>query len=164
MRKSHRLLAGIATVAGIVVAALCATPASAQQDFKVGVLTCKTSASLGLIVGSHQKLRCSFAAAEGAPPEFNAGYINRLGIDLGVKAGGVMSWTVLAPTNGVPHGALTGRYGGASGSASLGVGAGANVLIGGSHRAISLQPLSIEGQAGVNLALGVAGLTLSPSR
>jgi hypothetical protein len=150
--------------AGIALAAAFAAPASAQQDTKVGVLTCNTSASLGLIVGSHQKLRCSFAHADGAPSEFYSGYINRVGIDLGVKTGGVMTWAVFAPTNGVPHGALAGRYGGASGSASLGVGAGANVLVGGSHRAISLQPLSVEGQTGVNLALGVAGLVLSPSR
>lgn len=71
-----------------------------------------------------------------------------------------MTWAVIAPTRGFHHGALAGRYVGASGSASLGVGVGANALIGGSHRSIALQPLSIERQTGVNLALGIAGLTL----
>ena len=71
-----------------------------------------------------------------------------------------MAWVVLAPTNGVHHGALAGKYVGASGGASLGVGPSANVLVGGSHRSFALQPLSVEGQVGVNLALGVAGLTL----
>lgn len=136
-------------------------PLAAQQagGTKVGVLTCKTSASLGLIVGSHQKLRCSFSPDNG-PAENYVGHVNRLGLDLGVKAGGAMAWGVFAPTSGLHHGALAGTYVGGSGSASLGVGVGANALIGGSHRSIALQPLSVEGQVGVNLALGVAGLTL----
>jgi hypothetical protein len=137
-------------------------PLAAQQagGTKVGMLTCRTSASLGLLVGSHQKLRCSFKPDNG-PPENYVGHINRLGLDIGVKAGGVMAWGVFAPTAGLHHGALVGKYIGGSSSASLGVGLGANALIGGSHRSIALQPLSIEGQVGVNLALGVAGLTLS---
>jgi len=68
-----------------------------------------------------------------------------------------MAWGVFAPTNGLHHSALPGTYVGASGSASLGVGVGANALVGGSHRAIALQPLSVEGQVGGNLALGIAG-------
>jgi hypothetical protein len=137
-------------------------PLAAQQagGTKVGMLTCRTSASLGLLVGSHQKLRCSFSPDNG-PPENYVGHINRLGLDIGVKAGGAMAWGVFAPTAGLHHGALAGKYVGGSGSVSLGVGAGANALIGGSHRSIALQPLSVEGQVGVNLALGVAGLTLS---
>jgi Protein of unknown function (DUF992) len=140
------------------------TPFAAQQaaaqTTKAGVLRCKTSASLGLIVGSHQKLACVFTPDNGRPPEHYFGHINRLGLDLGVKAGGIMAWAVLAPTNGVHHGALAGKYVGASGSVSAGLGASANVLVGGSHRSFALQPLSVEAQVGINLALGVAGLTL----
>ena len=85
----------------------------------------------------------------------------RLGLDLGVKAAGVMVWGVFAPTSGVHHGALAGTYIGGSGDIALGVGVGAKALIGGSHRSFALQPLSVrEGQVGVNLALGVAGLRL----
>jgi len=144
-----------------ITLALC-LPVAAQQagGTKVGVLTCRTSASLGLIVGSHQKLRCSFRPDAGGPPENYSGHVNRLGLDLGIKAGGVMAWGVFAPASGYHHGALAGTYVGGSGSASLGVGLGANALIGGSHRSIALQPLSVEGQVGINLALGVAGLTL----
>jgi hypothetical protein len=136
-------------------------PVSAQQSggTKVGILTCRTSASLGLIVGSHQRLSCSFSPDTGQRENY-AGHVNRLGLDLGIRAGGIMTWGVIAPTNGYHHGALAGTYVGASGSASFGVGFGANALVGGWHRSISLQPLSIEGQAGANLALGVAGLTL----
>lgn len=156
MRKYYGLLAGLA------FAAVLAAPASAQQSggTKVGVLTCKTSASIGFIVGSHQKIRCTFAPDSGAPPEYYAGSINRVGLDLGVTTGGIMTWGVIAPTNGWRHGALAGDYGGASGSVSAGVGVGANALVGGSHRSFALQPLSVSGQVGVNLALGVAGLTL----
>lgn len=147
---------------GLALSVLLSCPLAAQQtnQTKAGVLTCRTSASLGLIVGSHQKLNCRFAPDGGGPSETYVGHINRLGLDLGVRAGGAMVWAVLAPTNGAHHGALAGKYVGASGSVSVGVGANANVLVGGSHRTIALQPLSVEGQAGVNLALGVAGLTL----
>ena len=144
------------------ILAAVAAPAVAQQtnQAKAGVLACRTSASLGLIVGSHQKLRCRFTPDAGGQPETYVGHINRLGLDLGVRAGGAMVWAVLAPTNGMHHGALAGTYVGASGSVSVGLGANANVLVGGSHRSIALQPLSVEGQVGVNLALGVAGLSL----
>jgi hypothetical protein len=147
-------------VAAAAVATALAAPASAQQSTKVGVLTCKTSASIGLIVGSHRRIRCRFNPDNGGPPENYSGSINRVGIDLGVTAGGVMAWGVIAPASGVPHGALAGNYGGASGDISLGLGVGANAMVGGSHRSFALQPLSVAGQVGVNLALGVAGLTL----
>jgi hypothetical protein len=152
-------------LSGLALAAALAAPAMAQQSggTKVGLLTCKSSASLGLIIGSHQKIRCSFTPDNG-PPENYEGHINRLGLDLGVKGGGVMTWAVFAPVNGYRHGALAGTYVGGSGSASLGVGVGANALLGGSHKSIALQPLSVEGNVGVNLALGVAGLTLRSVR
>jgi Protein of unknown function (DUF992) len=153
-------------VLGLALAALLSTPLAAQQGYqtKVGALTCRTSASLGLIVGSHQRLSCRFSPDGGGPSENYFGHIKRLGLDLGVRAGGVMAWAVFAPTNGISHGALAGNYVGASGGISAGVGASANVLVGGSHRSFALQPLSLEGQAGINLALGVAGLKLASAR
>jgi hypothetical protein len=149
-------------VAGIVFIAGC-IPVAAQKagGTKVGVLTCKTSASLGVIIGSHQKLACSFAPSDGGPSDYYSGHVTRLGLDLGVKAAGVMVWGVFAPTSGVHHGALAGTYVGGSGDIALGVGVGAKVLIGGSHRSFALQPLSVEGQVGVNLALGIAGMRLN---
>jgi hypothetical protein len=159
MRDCYRLLIGIA------LAAAFAAPASAQSGgTKVGVLTCKTSTRIGLVLGSHQRMRCSYAPDNGGRPEYYYGYINRLGLDLGITTGGVLAWGVVAPTEGVPHGALAGDYAGASGSATVGVGVGANALVGGSHRSFALQPLSVQGQVGVNLALGVAGLTLHSVR
>jgi hypothetical protein len=156
----HRCI-GLSLVIGALLAAV---PAQAQGSrTRAGVLTCRTSASIGLIVGSRQRLRCQFKADSGWTQNY-IGAINRVGLDIGVTAGGIMTWLVLAQTSAVPHGALTGKFVGASGDASLGVGVGANLLVGGTRRAVSLQPLSVEGQVGVNLALGVAGMTLSPVR
>jgi hypothetical protein len=73
-----------------------------------------------------------------------------------------MAWAVLASTANIPSGALAGEFVGASGDISVGVGVGANVLVGGTRKSVSLQPLSVEGQVGVNLALGVARMRLSP--
>jgi hypothetical protein len=92
------------------------------------------------------------------------GTLNRVGLDIGVTGRGVMGWAVFAATRQLPHGSLTGRFAGASGEATLGVGAGANVLVGGTGNAVSLQPVSLSAQTGVNLALGVASLTLEPAR
>jgi hypothetical protein len=135
-------------------------PAAAQSGAKAGLLSCKMSPSIGLIVGSHQHIQCRFTPDAGGAPEVYSGSITRIGLDVGFRAGGAMGWAVFAPTSGLPHGALRGNYVGASGDASLGLGAGGKLLIGGSHKTISLQPLALQGQVGVNLALGVAGLAL----
>ena len=151
----------------LALAAALAAPAAAQQSggTKVGLLTCKTSASLGLIIGSHQKIALQLRARQRRRRRITKAISAALGLDLGVKGGGVMTWAVFAPVNGYHHGAL-GRHlcRRLSGSASLGVGVGANALVGGSHRSVALQPLSVEGNVGVNLALGVAGLTLRSVR
>ena len=133
------------------------------QTTRQGMLTCKMAPSIGLIVGSTQRLACQFRANNGFTQNY-AGRMNRVGLDVGITAGGVLAWAVLGSSNAVRPGALTGRFGGASGEISVGVGAGANILVGGTAQGISLQPLSVEGQVGLNLALGVAGLTLTPVR
>lgn len=144
--------------AGLVL--LSVTPAAAQSGTKVGLLSCNMSPTIGLIVGSHQRIHCRFTPDAGGAAEGYSGSITRIGLDVGFRAGGRMAWAVFAPTSGLHHGALRGNYVGASADASLGLGAGAKVLVGGSHRTISLQPLAVQGQVGVNLALGVAGLRL----
>jgi hypothetical protein len=145
---------------------LCATmvaltaPAFAQAEpARVGGLTCDAAPRVGLVVGSLQQVRCVFTSNAAGRCNYS-GSIGRVGLDVGVTGGGRILWAVFAPTSHVGCGSLRGSYAGVSGSASLGVGLGANVLIGGSHRTISLQPLSVEGQIGVNLALGVSRLTL----
>ena len=97
----------------------------------------------------------------GGPPEAYVGVMGTIGLDVGITAGGVMAWGVLAPTAGPKRGALAGTYVGASGAIGVGVGVGANLLFGGTGRSIALQPLSVEGSVGINLSLGVSSLTLS---
>ena len=135
--------------------------AETTASVKAGVLTCKLSPSIGFIIGSQQSMSCRYTPNTPHPPESYTGKMDTIGLDIGVTAGGELAWAVLAPTEGPPPGALGGLYVGASGDASFGVGGGANVLVGGSARTISLQPLSVEGEAGVNLAVGVSGLTLT---
>lgn len=145
-------------VAALSLAAV--SSAEAQGRVRAGGLACDLSATVGLVVGSRQQVRCTFTPSGGGPREYYTGSIGRLGIDLGVVAGGRMIWGVFARTSRLPPRTLAGTYVGASGDASLGLGGGANVLVGGSNRTISLQPLSLQGQVGVNLALGVARMTL----
>jgi hypothetical protein len=136
-------------------------PALAQaQPVRVGGLTCDAAPRVGLVVGSRQSLRCVFRPNVAGREYGYKGTMSRLGLDVGVTGGGRLFWGVFAPTSRIGYGVLRGTYVGASGNASLGLGLGANVLVGGSNRTISLQPLSVEGQFGVNLALGVARLTL----
>ena len=141
---------------------LSTAPASAQGNtVRQGVLTCRISASVGLLVGSRQRLRCQFRSESGRTQKY-IGTIGRLGFDIGFTAGGVMAWAVLASTPTIPSGALAGEFVGASGDISAGLGVGANLLVGGTRKSVSLQPLSVEGQVGVNLALGVARMKLKP--
>jgi ABC-type amino acid transport substrate-binding protein len=94
------------------------------------------------------------------PEQFYQGALNMIGLNIGISAGGILGWAVLAPTGGVPQGALAGEYVGASGDIGLGVGAGANVLVGGSGRSYALQPVSLEGSISVKIAVGVSALKL----
>lgn len=143
---------------------LAPTPAWAQgSSMRQGVLTCRTSASIGLIVGSRQRLACQFKSNSGRTQNY-VGTIGRLGLDVGITAGGIMTWAVLASSANIPSEALAGEFVGASGDISLGIGVGANLLVGGTRKSFSLQPLSVEGQVGANLALGVARMRLVPVR
>ncbi|MET0445203.1 MAG: DUF992 domain-containing protein [Pseudorhodoplanes sp.] len=136
-----------------------ATSAEAQSRVRAGALTCNMATSVGFIIGSRQQVSCTFTPRYGPVERYN-GHISRVGLDVGITAGGRMIWGVFARTSKLPPRTLAGIYVGASGDISLGLGGGANVLVGGNNRTVSLQPLSLQGQAGVNLALGVARLTL----
>jgi hypothetical protein len=154
------LAAGGALAALIVVGALSTTrPVAAQNTLESGILRCDVSAGIGLIVGSNREMNCVFERNRG-PVEYYAGSIQRYGLDLGATAGGVMLWSVLSSTEQLPRGAMAGTYVGGSAEASAVAGLGANALVGGSGKAVSLQPLSIQGQVGINVAAGVAQLTL----
>jgi len=126
---------------------------------RAGYLTCHVDAGWGFIFGSSRELDCAYALQPGYT-EYYRGSITKFGADIGYLQSGVILWAVLAPTTNLGQGALAGHYGGATASAALGVGAGANVLVGGFNSSIALQPVSIEGQNGLNVAAGVASMNL----
>ena len=160
----HRRLSALAALAVVVALALPAPSiAQGRERTKVGSLTCDISAGIGLIITSKKELTCMFTPSQPGPREVYTGSITKFGLDLGATTGGEMVWAVYAPTNR-RFGALAGRYVGESAEATVGAGVGANVLVGGSNRTVSLQPVSGQGQAGLNLAVGVAGLELRPAR
>ncbi|MCC6888289.1 MAG: DUF992 domain-containing protein [Hyphomicrobiales bacterium] len=146
-----------------LVASATLDPAAAQR-VRAGMLSCDVSGGIGFIIGSQRSVLCSFVPDGGGPPEVYTGTISRFGLDIGVTAGAQMAWAVFAEYWGPKPGVLAGEYVGATGEATVAVGLGANVLVGGSNRQIALQPLSVSGQVGLNLAIGVAGLTLRPGR
>ncbi len=151
----------IAAALAAGVGSLFAVPASAQgKRVEAGVLECRGSKSVSFIIGSKRTLDCVFRSTRGRSYPYE-GSIRRWGIDLGVTGRNALVWTVLAPSRGVRSGDLDGTYAGVSGSVALGLGVAGNVLVGGSRNTIALQPLSVEGQTGVNVALGVGDLRLT---
>ena len=139
------------------------TMAKRVHRTRVGTLACDISAGMGIIIASKKTVTCMFTPAHPGPREVYVGSIAKFGLDLGATAGGEMIWAVYAPTTR-RFGALAGHYVGASAEATVGGGVGANVLVGGSSRTVSLQPVSVQGQSGLNVAAGVAGLELRPAR
>jgi hypothetical protein len=145
---------------GLVVPASVA----AQGGVKVGTLTCNVASGWGFIIGSSRDVNCTFQPSQGPQSERYKGNIYKFGADIGYSKAAVMLWAVWAPTSDVKPGALAGDYGGVTGGASVGVGVGANVLLGGFNKSFTLQPVSIEGSVGLNVAAGVAGLKLEAAR
>ncbi|MBB5047086.1 hypothetical protein HNR60_001838 [Rhodopseudomonas rhenobacensis] len=149
---------------GITTAAFVAGSAEAQQSrVQIGVLECRGGASVGFIVGSVTNLGCVLRA-EGHPDQPYVATIRKVGLDLGITQETGLAWAVFAPIERARVGNLSGNYAGAQGSASVGVGLGANVLVGGSANSVALQPLSLQGSTGFNVAVGLEGLELRPGR
>lgn len=149
-------------LAALISLGLAASPAFAAKGVKVGVLSCDVSAGVGLIIASSKTVKCTFDGTVGKKEHYK-GTIEKLGIDIGVTGKGVMAWAVFAPGK-INRGALAGRYAGVSAEATVAVGLGANVLVGGSNKSIALQPLSVQGQTGLNVAAGIAALRLTAGK
>jgi hypothetical protein len=147
----------------VVLAGATALPlaSTAQAAVKTGVLTCRVAAGVGLLFGSRRNVECDFRSSRGNIEKYT-GRITRVGLDVGVTRNSVIVWNVFEPTR--RHGDLSGRYTGATAQATVGVGLGANVLVGGGENSIALQPLSISAQTGLNLAAGVSSLHLTRAR
>jgi Protein of unknown function (DUF992) len=134
--------------------------ASAQQRAKVGTLQCNLTPTVGLIVTERQRLSCVYTPDGPWPPERYFGHIRTVGLDIGVNGGGRMAWAVLAPVAGRYRGALSGSYVGVSADAAVGLGVGANALVGGSRRSFALQPVSVEANTGLDITAGLSELRL----
>lgn len=148
----------ILCVALFALAAMTAA-ADAKSGVKVGVLTCHVAGGVGFIIGSSKAVDCAYQPASGGEAEHYSGSIGKFGLDIGVTRQTVLAWAVFAPGT-TKQGALKGSYTGASAEATVLVGVGANVLVGGFKNGINLQPLSVQAQSGLNVAAGIGSLKL----
>ena len=156
MRLSTLTLAATSLVASIA-------SANAMPPVRAGVLQCEGGQNVGFVVGSATSLQCVFQS-DGRRPEPYTATLRRLGLDLGITDQTKLSWSVNAPTSRVGYGDLAGNYGGIGANASVGIGGGGNFLVGGPANAYALQPISLQGQTGLNVAAGVASIELEPVR
>src|ERR1700712_897323 len=161
MKNTFRLMMGAAVIAAGALAFSSAAEA-APHGVKVGTLTCNVASGWGFVFGSSKDLRCTFRP-NGHTGEHYTGSISKFGVDIGYTEGGVLVWGVFAPSSDTRPGALEGDYAGATASATVGVGLGANVLVGGLDKSVALQPLSVEGNKGLNIAAGIGAISLHSS-
>ena len=150
--------------AAALTAAACATPAAAADYVTLGRLVCGSDGGQGLIIKSEKNLICTYTPASGGMKAVYAGKIEKFGLDIGETGKSVMIWQVLAKTGtDFPQFALAGEYYGVGPHASLGAGACAKVIDGGTNQSFMLQPLNVQAQEGLNLAVGVEKMTLAPA-
>jgi hypothetical protein len=143
-------------------AALAVSTPSFAETIQVGILECAGGPSVGYLIGSSAGLNCVFRPSTRRGAEGYAGQMNRLGLDVGYTTGTGLGWAVFAPSRNLTSGALAGHYGGVSANAAVLVGGGANVLVGGLNNSITLQPVSLQGQTGLNVAATATGVDLQP--
>lgn len=147
--------------AGAVALVATATPARAEETgIKTGFLTCHVASGFGFIFGSSKEVNCTYTSLTGSSGENYTGDISKFGVDIGYSGAAVIAWAVLAPSPDVVKGALAGQYAGVSASGAAGPGVGAHVLLGGFNKSFTLQPVSLEGSTGLNVAGGIESLTL----
>jgi hypothetical protein len=156
-----RVLCLSAIAAALLMAA--AVPTGAKADVQVGGLSCRSGGGVGFVVGAVLNFDCVFVPSVGGRPQHYVAQIRRIGVDLGYSQNVSMGWAVFSATSYIHPGDLTGNYGGVQGSATVGVGLGANALVGGSNNAFALQPVSGQAQTGLSVSAGFAGLELRPA-
>src|SRR6476660_920127 len=162
MRRPEHMRLLTLTIAALALMAPIAT-ASAAPPVRAGILQCQGGQNVGFVVGSVTSLECVFQS-EGRRPEPYIATVRRYGVDLGFTDQTRFSWAVNAPTGRLGRGDLAGNYGGVGANASVGVGFGGNFLVGGPANSYALQPISVQGQTGLNVAAGVADIELQPVR
>ena len=158
MLKFHLMMGAAIAVAAVSFAS---AADAAPHGVRVGDLTCNVASGWGFVFGSSKDLHCTYRG--NGHMEHYTGSISKFGVDVGYTGGEVLVWGVFAPTSDIRKGSLAGDYVGASAQATVGIGAGANALVGGFDKSIALQPLSVEGSKGLNVAAGVGSISLHPA-
>ena len=151
------------TIATLALMAPIAAADAAPPVVRAGILQCQGGQNVGFVVGSVTSFECVFQS-EGRRPEPYIATVRRYGLDLGVTGQTRFAWAVNAPDRRVGRGDLAGNYGGVGANASVGVGFGGNFLVGGPQNSYALQPISVQGQTGLNVAAGIADIQLEPVR
>lgn len=149
---------GVATAIATLFLAGAALASDVERT-EIGLLTCDVEGGVGLILGSKKKMTCVFEKQDGTTETYT-GRVTKIGVDIGITRESVIKWGVLAPADAHTSGALAGKYAGVSAEATVVGGVGANVLIGGGADSFALQPLSVQGQTGLNIAGGIASMKL----
>lgn len=156
-----KMLRFAVVAATVSLLAACTTTDGTSDSPRVqaGTLSCSVAPGTAFIFGSTREINCFYTGAEGRTERY-VGEIQRFGVDLGFTNSATVIWAVVAGTRDIAPGSLAGDYGGVSAAVTPGVGGAANVLVGGSNRSISLQPVSVEGNTGLNIAAGIGALRL----
>ncbi len=155
---SRKFLVRSAIAAAVFAfAATAAMPAKAGAA--VGTLACHSPQSQGFFLISARNYDCTFTPVAGARQHYRA-TIYRAGAEAGVNSNVTLVWAVFALTGRSGPGELAGAYGGASAGAAVGLGLRANALFGGFYNSFALQPVSVEGEAGLNVVASITGLAL----
>jgi len=159
MKPGLRIAVAAASMLVLSCWSLTAHAEDSKYTVKTGYLTCHEASGWGFVFGSSRELRCSYSS-NGGRTEYYSGSVSKFGADIGYLKSSVILWAVAATTKDIKPGALAGHYGGVTASLTLGAGGGANVLVGGFENSIALQPISVEGQNGLNVAAGFEELNL----
>jgi hypothetical protein len=148
--------------AALLAVSALALPAQAAGAVQHGFLVCQVAGGEGMVFGSTKTVDCTYTPSNSSLPRENyTGVISRFGVDLGFTRDGLLKWAVLAKnTDGYETGALAGQYIGAGSEVTVAVGLGSNVLVSKTTNNWVLQPLSVSGQSGLNIALGIAEFEL----
>jgi len=145
----------------LTVGLLLAGAAQAQDSAKIGTLECFVAEGSGFLVGSSKDISCTLYGTDDEPLENYIGELKKYGVDIGFTRETLLVWSVFVPHNSsYQPGSLAGNFAGASASASVAVGLGASVLIGGLSENFALQPIKLNRQKGVNIAVGITRMEL----
>jgi hypothetical protein len=161
-RNAMSIKFGACSVFAATLFGLALTTMPAHAYVEAGILSCRSPGTTGYIVFSTRTFDCVFRPSSGAPAQYYQGTVQRFGAQIGFTNDVALGWAVFAATSRVGPGALAGGYVGASGGAALGIGVAANGLVGGLNNSFALQPISLEGQTGLNVIATVTGLDLRP--